>query len=48
MLQEAAEAGVNACLYMTYVVAGAGFDTDSPDSWEWEDIELVEAEPVAG
>lgn len=22
------------------VAAGAGFDTDSPDSWEWEKAEL--------
>ncbi len=24
------------------LVAGAGFDTDSPDSWDWEDVELAE------
>ena len=23
---------------MNSVVAGAGFGTDSPDSWEWEDV----------
>jgi len=22
------------------MVAGAGFDTDSPSSWDWEDVEL--------
>jgi len=33
---------------MNSVVAGAGFDTDSSGSWEWVDIELVEAESVAG
>jgi hypothetical protein len=31
-----------------YMVAGAGFDTDSPDSWEWEDIQLTETAHVAG
>jgi len=30
------------------VVAGAGFDTDPQDSWEWEDIGLVDAAAVAG
>jgi site-specific DNA recombinase len=30
------------------VVAGAGFDTDSQSSWDWEDIELAGAAPVAG
>jgi len=39
---EGTEAGVKG------LVAGAGFDTDSPDSWEWADVELAEAGTVAG
>jgi len=30
------------------LVAGAGFDTDSSGSWEWEEIELAEAAAVTG
>ena len=30
------------------VVAGAGFDTDSLDSWEWEEVELAKATTATG
>ena len=26
------------------VVAGAGFDTDSLDSWEWEELQMAKAQ----
>jgi hypothetical protein len=28
---------------MNDVVAGAGFDTDSPGSWDWGEIDVAEA-----